>query len=108
MREILFEKEFDNISCAGIAFCGPSDKDKSFAFVVDCSECTNEMHIVLSENEIIELHDSLGKAKTLIENKTEIKNSDTETATTICDNSLCHNWTHQGCKRTKECEWMHE
>jgi hypothetical protein len=73
MREILFEKEFDNVSCAGIAFCGPSDKDKdkdkNFAFVVNCSEYTNEMHIVLSENDIIELHDSLGKAKTLIANK---------------------------------------
>jgi len=25
--------------------------------------------------------------------------------TPICDNSLCHNWSHSGCKRSNGCEW---
>lgn len=27
-----------------------------------------------------------------------------ESVTPICDNSLCHNWLHRGCKR-ESCEW---
>lgn len=24
----------------------------------------------------------------------------------ICDNSICHNWSHRGCTRVNGCEWI--
>jgi hypothetical protein len=67
MRKILFEKQFDEEECCSVVFAGPSDKDGSYALITDCNECSNEIQVVLSEEEIIELYNVLHKVKISIE-----------------------------------------
>lgn len=55
-RKIRFEKMFNETECSELIFCGPSNKDGTYAMCVGCPECGEDIQVVLSAEEIEELH----------------------------------------------------
>jgi transcription initiation factor IIE alpha subunit len=66
-RKIRFEKMFNEAECSELIFCGPSDKDSTYAMCVGCPACGEDIQVVLSAEEIEELHGALGRAKLVVE-----------------------------------------
>ena len=60
MRKILFEMEYNKAEGAKLVFCGPSNKDETYAICVDCPECGEEIQVVFSLDNLEQLHKKIG------------------------------------------------
>ena len=71
-RKIRYEKMFNEAMSSELIFCGPSEKDGSYALCVGCPECGEDIQVELSPDDIMELYDELGRAKNVIEASTNL------------------------------------
>jgi len=69
MRKIRFIKTINEEECSELTFCGPSDRDGTYAIIVDCYACDEDIQIPLSLSEIEELHEELGRAISSIQSR---------------------------------------
>ena len=69
MRKIRFIKTINEEEGSELTFCGPSDKDGTYAITIGCYMCGEDIQVPLSLSEIEELHEELGRAKAMIEGK---------------------------------------
>jgi hypothetical protein len=72
-RKIRFEKMFNEAECSELIFCGPSDKDGTYAVCMGCPSCGEDIQVVLSAEELEELHGALGRAILVVEKLNSIQ-----------------------------------
>lgn len=67
-REIRFQKIFNIEEESSIYFCGPSNKDGTYAFNIECPNCLKELTVVLDNKDLYELWLQINRAIIIIDN----------------------------------------
>lgn len=68
-RKIRFQKIFNTEEESSICFCGPSNKDGTYAFNVNCPNCLEDITVVLNNKDLYELWLQINRAIIIIDDK---------------------------------------